>query len=316
MTSTVSRLHAEAGAHRRRAHAHAPPARLDLHRAVVAEHVTRADERHRRVRPHDFPGAGERRERRTAAAGQDEREEREREEQAHSGRARERRRGRNRRWQHRKGGRVQRDHPPTYPAVLTDSPITLFLLAINVLVGIHSLAIDPETVGRLAFRPVLVRQGEWWRFFTAGFAHVGFGHLLFNMITLFSFGPVIEQILGPLAYILVYIGSDLAANALTYWRHKDDPGYSAVGASGAISGVLFSFCLFYPFEKIYLMLAIPMWSIVFAVLYIGVSVYAAGQGKGRIAHEAHLGGALGGVALTIALYPRSLQIFLSQIGLG
>ena len=200
--------------------------------------------------------------------------------------------------------------------MIFDSPITLFLMAINVLVGVHSLFVDPTTVGRLAFKPALVRQGEWWRFFTAGFAHVGLAHLLFNMFTLYFFGPVIEALLGPLRYVLVYLGSDLAANALTYWRHKDDPGYSAVGASGAVSGVLFSFCLFFPFEKIYIFFALPMWAIVFAVVYIVGSVYAAGQGGGRVAHEAHIGGALGGLALTIALYPAALQIFLAQMGLG
>jgi membrane associated rhomboid family serine protease len=136
------------------------------------------------------------------------------------------------------------------------------------------------------------------------------------MVTLFFFGPVIEQILGPIGYLVVYVGSDLAANALTYWRHRNNPSYSAVGASGAVSGVLFSFCLFFPLEKIYIFFAIPMWAIVFAVVYIVGSVYAAGQGGGRVAHEAHIGGALGGLALTLLLFPEAIQIFLSQIGLG
>ena len=200
---------------------------------------------------------------------------------------------------------------------MSDAPVTLFLIALNVLVGVHSMFVDPDTVGRLAFRPVLVRQGQWWRFLTAGFAHVGFAHLLFNMFTLFFFGPVIEAALGPVRYVVVYLGSDLAANALTYWRHKDDPGYSAVGASGAVSGVLFAFCLFFPWEKIYLFLIpIGIPAVVFAFLYIGLSVYAAGQGGGRVAHEAHIGGAVGGLALTILLYPAALPIFLGQIGLG
>ena len=200
---------------------------------------------------------------------------------------------------------------------MSDAPVTLFLIALNVLVGVHSMFVEPATVGRLAFRPVLVRQGQWWRFLTAGFAHVGFAHLLFNMFTLFFFGPVIEAALGPVRYLVVYLGSDLAANALTYWRHKDDPGYSAVGASGAVSGVLFAFCLFFPWEKIYLFLIpIGIPAVVFAFLYIGLSVYAAGQGGGRVAHEAHIGGAVGGLALTILLYPAALPIFLGQIGLG
>ena len=197
-----------------------------------------------------------------------------------------------------------------------DAPVTFFFLVLNVLVGVYSLFVDPELVGRWAFRPYhVVRDKEWGRWITAGFVHVGLGHLAFNMITLFFFGPEIEGVLGPWRFLAVYVGSELAANALTYWRHKDNPAYSAVGASGAISGVMFSFVLFAPFAMLYIFFAIPMPAIVFAVLYVVLSIYAAKQRAGRIAHEAHLGGALGGLVLTLLLYPASLGIFLRQVGL-
>ena len=197
-----------------------------------------------------------------------------------------------------------------------DAPVTFFFLVLNVLVGVYSLFVDPGLVGRWAFRPYhVVRDKEWGRWITAGFVHVGLGHLAFNMITLFFFGPEIEGVLGPWRFLAVYVGSELAANALTYWRHKDNPAYSAVGASGAISGVMFSFVLFAPFAMLYIFFAIPMPAIVFAVLYVVLSIYAAKQRAGRIAHEAHLGGALGGLVLTLLLYPASLGIFLRQVGL-
>ena len=199
--------------------------------------------------------------------------------------------------------------------LLLSSPVTLFMLTVNVLIGLVTLTSRPELIDAWAFKPYqVVREREWSRWLTAGFVHVGFGHLLFNMVTLFFFGPVVEQTMGSASFLAVYLGSEITANALTYWRHRENPAYSAVGASGAISGVLFSFCLFYPFEKIYLMLIpIGIWAVVFAPLYIVISVYMAGSGRGRVAHEAHIGGALGGLALTVLLYPEAVQIFLDQI---
>lgn len=199
---------------------------------------------------------------------------------------------------------------------LLTTPVTAFFLLINVLVGVYSLAVEPELIGRWAFRPAAVRKGEWERWLTAGFVHTGLAHLAFNMITLWSFGPHIERTIGWWRFLVVYVGSELAANALTYWRHRDDPAYSAVGASGAISGVVFSFVLFAPWAMLGVLFIIPMPAIVFAFLYIAFSIYASNQQVGRVAHEAHLGGALGGILLTIALFPEALATFLYQMGVG
>ncbi len=203
------------------------------------------------------------------------------------------------------------------PQLLAEAPVTLLLLAANIGVGLYALASNPALIGRLAFRPYgFAHRGEYGRLLTAGFVHGSLGHLAVNMLTLFFFGPVIEGVLGPAKFVAVYFGSEIAANVATLVKHRDDPGYSAVGASGAISGVVFSFCLFAPLELLYLFFAIPIPAILFAVLYVGFSVYASQQGGGRIAHEAHLGGALGGVVLTLLVYPAALGIFLHQLGLG
>ncbi len=197
-----------------------------------------------------------------------------------------------------------------------DTPVTLILLLVNVLVSGYTLLQDDSLIDRLGFRPVRIReQREWYRFITAGFVHGGLAHLAFNLITLYFFGPLLEVVLGSLNFIVLYFGSELAAHALTYWFHQGDEGYNAVGASGAISGIVFAFCLFAPFEKLYLFFAVPIPAILFAIGFVAVSIYAMNRTRGRlggIAHEAHLGGALGGVVLTILLEPRALQVFLSH----
>lgn len=200
--------------------------------------------------------------------------------------------------------------------LLSLPPVTLFFLVLNVAVGAYTLLANPSLIDQWAFKPYrVVREREWSRWVTAGFVHVGFAHLLFNMVTLYFFGPYVEAVLGSVRFLIVYLGSELAANALTYAKYRNAPQYSAVGASGAISGVLFAFCLFEPFAMLGIMFIIPMPAIVFAVLYVALSIYASRREVGRVAHEAHLGGALGGLALTILLYPAAVSIFLDQIGL-
>lgn len=213
-----------------------------------------------------------------------------------------------------------------------ETPVTILLLAINGLVSGYALLVDHSLVDRLAFRPDrILRHGEYQRLITAGFVHVGIGHLAFNMITLYFFGPPLELLMGPGSFLVLYFGSELAAHGLSLLLNQDDPHYSAIGASGAISGVVFSFCLFRPFAMLGVFFVIPMPAIVFAVIYVVGSLYAlrrsdrqrrAGSVGGGIAHEAHLGGALGGLLLTIILEPRalpafvrSIQAFLESIGL-
>ncbi len=205
---------------------------------------------------------------------------------------------------------------------MADAPVTLLLLIANVLVSGYTLLGNPGLIDRLSLKPRrMVQHGEYGRLFTAGFVHVGLAHLAFNMITLFFFGPVLEGLLGPGGFLLVYVGAELAAHGLSVALHRDNPHYAAVGASGAVSGVVFGFCLFYPLAPIYLFLIpIGIPAALFALLYVGFSIYAMQGGReqgmtGGIAHEAHIGGALGGLVLTILLEPRAVPIFLDQIGL-
>ncbi|WP_456429931.1 rhomboid family intramembrane serine protease [Rhodocaloribacter sp.] len=198
------------------------------------------------------------------------------------------------------------------------APVTLLLLVINVMVSGYALLMDQSLIDRLAFKPRRIREhGEYYRFVTGGFVHVGLGHLAFNMLTLYFFGPYLEYVVGSGRFLLIYFGSEMAAHAVTMVLQRKNPKYSAVGASGAISGLVFAYCLFNPFSRIGLFFAvwIPAW--LFAVGFVVVSVVAMRRREagaaGGLAHEAHLGGALGGVVLTILLEPRSLELFLGQI---
>jgi membrane associated rhomboid family serine protease len=210
---------------------------------------------------------------------------------------------------------------------LLQSPITLALLLLNVGISGYAMLADLRLIDELSFRPTRIqREGEYYRFLTAGFVHGGGAHLAFNMITLYFFGPLLEtgagfrgfEGLGPGPFLVLYFGSELAAHGLTFLMHRGDPQYAAVGASGAISGVLFAFCLYAPLAMLGVMMVIPMPAILFAVLYVVVSIYALGQrqpgGHGGIAHEAHLGGALAGIVITILLdYPRPINAFLREM---
>ncbi|RMH53462.1 MAG: rhomboid family intramembrane serine protease [Bacteroidetes bacterium] len=204
---------------------------------------------------------------------------------------------------------------------LSVAPATFILLLLNVLISGYALFGDGSLVERMAFRPRrILDQKEYYRLITAGFVHVSLAHLAFNMITLYFFGPLLEMRLGTLRFLVLFFGAELAAHGLSLWMHRDNLSYAAVGASGAVSGVVFAFCLYRPFAKLYVFFAIPITAIVFALLYVVGSIYAMRRAQaegvqGGIAHEAHLGGAVGGLLLTILLDPQAIAIFLAHFGL-
>lgn len=200
-------------------------------------------------------------------------------------------------------------------------PATLSLLIANVAVSLYALLVNPEIIDRFAFKPERVRyHGEGYRMLSSGFLHANLPHLLFNMITLYFFGPTIEILMGVIPFLVIYFGSALAASVWPMMKYRDVAGYAAVGASGSISGVLFAHCLFFPLNKLYLFfIPIGIPAVVFAIGFAGFSYYAANRPEkgagfmGQIAHEAHLGGALGGLVITLLLEPRVLLSFFRQL---
>lgn len=192
---------------------------------------------------------------------------------------------------------------------------TISLIIITVIVSM--LAFNQQRImNRLVFWGPAVGRGQFDRFITYGFVHADGFHLLFNMITLFFFGSFIEQFYRQYAFdmgfALFYLGGLIVSILPSYIKHKNDVNWLSLGASGAVSAILFAFILFRPWNLIFVFF-IPVPAIIFAILYVGYSVWANRRGQSGINHSAHLWGAAYGVICTIILQPALIPHFLNQL---
>ncbi len=196
--------------------------------------------------------------------------------------------------------------------VIIASTVIVSLLAWN----------QPELFSKLKFNPFLTKERkEYWRLVSYGLIHADWIHLFVNMFVLYSFGSLVTQyfeLLFPgksiFYYLILYIGGLLVASAPGYGKHKDNPYYNAVGASGAVSAVLFSSIVFNPMAKIYLFfvpIGIP--AVVFGILYLIYSAYMDKKAKDNVGHDAHFWGGIYGFAITIALKPELFLHFVNEI---
>ena len=197
------------------------------------------------------------------------------------------------------------------------APVTFFLIGITCLVSWMAFN-NRKLMDRLIlWPPAIDKHRQYDRLVTYGFIHGDFMHLLFNMITLFFFGQQIEQlmarVMGVWVYPLFYLSALVVSILPTYLKNQKNPNYLSLGASGAVSAVLFAFVLLAPWSTIGVMF-IPMPAIVFAVLYVGYSIWMDRRGGDRINHSAHLAGAAYGVLFMAIREPRVLGIFLQQLG--
>ncbi len=189
---------------------------------------------------------------------------------------------------------------------LAAAPLAYSLIFINVAISLYALQVNRQFYADNIFHiGAILQQKQYYRMVTSGFLHVDMGHLLLNMFTLYFFGPILEYMVGTMNFAIIYFGSKVIASALPLYTKRHELNYSAAGASGAISGILLSYCVFEPFSLLYLFFAIPVPAVVFAVGYIAYSTLAM-KGESRIGHDAHLGGAIGGVVLTLILFPDAL----------
>lgn len=200
--------------------------------------------------------------------------------------------------------------------------ITIAIIAVTVLVSI--LGLYNETLfSRFKFNPYDIKHsGQWYRFFTYGFLHAGYVHLFINMFVFYSFGQMVEKAFryyfGPkyiLYFLLLYVGALLLSVIPSFGKHKNDVFYSSVGASGAVSAILFSSIIIAPMQKIYLFfIPIGIPAILFGVFYIAYEYWMSRRAKDNIGHDAHLWGAILGLVYTIAMKPVIFLFFLKQLG--
>lgn len=182
--------------------------------------------------------------------------------------------------------------------------ITFILLAANVIPSIMAFR-DYSMMERYKFNiGAVLQRKEYYRIFTGAFLHVNPNHLILNMLSLYFIGRAMPVFFGEIGYLVIYFGALIGGKGLAMLVHQNNPGYSAVGASGAIAGIIFAFVYIQPTSLFYLFFFIPCPAWLFALLFVGISIFGVRTRMGNIGHEAHLGGAITGMLLALALQPK------------
>lgn len=184
--------------------------------------------------------------------------------------------------------------------------ILLLLIGITAVVSYKGFN-DMAFFRKYEFHVASIKAGEQIRMITSGFLHVDIMHLVFNMFTLYIFAPVVYQNLGNLNFVMIYFGSLIAGSLLTMYMHKSQDYYRAVGASGAVTGIVYSSILLFPEMDLYLFfIPIPIPGYIFGIGYLLYSIYGMKAKNDNIGHTAHFGGAIGGYIITLIKEPEML----------
>lgn len=194
-------------------------------------------------------------------------------------------------------------------------PSALVILVFTCLVSLTGLFIAPQLIVRSLFRPYwLVRRAEYPRLITSGFVHADVGHLLFNTITFYSFGFSLERHIGTMMFLALYFSGLLFGNLGTYFRHRKDPKYSCLGASGAILAVMFASIVYFPNQSlITFFFPVPIPAPLFALGYLAFTFYSARRSRDNTNHDAHLGGAVTGLAFVGITNPGAYRNLLATV---
>lgn len=192
---------------------------------------------------------------------------------------------------------------------------TLIIIALTCIVSFAAFK-DRKLLDSLILWPPAVTRGQYYRLVSCGFIHADGTHLLFNMFTLFFFGRAMEQFyqsqLGLFGFAIFYVLGLLVSSLPSWLANRHNAGYRSLGASGAVSAVLFAYILMAPWSLIFLYF-IPVPAILFAIAYVGYSVYMDRKGGGNINHSAHLWGGAYGVLFTIVMEPRVVELFVGRL---
>ena len=199
--------------------------------------------------------------------------------------------------------------------------VTIIIIVVTAIISIMAWN-NYGLMNRWIMNPYQISQhGQYYRLITSGFLHADWGHLFFNMLSLYVFGRFIEQVFsllfglsGPIYLIGFYLVAILVSDIPSYLKHRSNPGYNALGASGGVSAIIFAAILFQPLNPIYIyFIPIGIPGFIFGALYLAYSYYEARRGGSNVNHDAHFYGALFGVLFMIVVYPPVLTSFFEQI---
>ncbi len=197
---------------------------------------------------------------------------------------------------------------PELPALIGQSPAAALLLAAMVIASLIGLFAAPGMIERNLFRPHwLLPRRQYATLVTSAFLHADLAHLFFNAFTFWAFAFSLERAMGTTSFAALYAFGLLVSDLGTYVKHRADPGYQTLGASGAILAVLFAAIVYTPSASLFILpIPVPIPAPLFAVAYLAYSYYASRQARGRINHDAHLSGALAGIAFVALTDPAAL----------
>jgi membrane associated rhomboid family serine protease len=183
--------------------------------------------------------------------------------------------------------------------------VALIIFIITIATSLLGLFGSPKLIDACLFRPYwFLRRKEYHTVITSGLVHGDLMHLLFNMMTFYFFAFMLERYIGSARFLILYLAGLLVSHAGTYFKHKNEPEYACLGASGAISAVLFATIVFFPDQSLFIIpIPVPIPAPLFAIGYLAYTYYAAKQAQGRINHDAHMGGALTGLAFVALIAP-------------
>lgn len=198
--------------------------------------------------------------------------------------------------------------------------MTIYIIIITCAISFIGFS-NPVFLQTLLFEPYSINQRkQYYRFITGGFLHADWMHLFVNMLVLYSFGQAVEYyyagLFGPYSdviFALLYVSAIFAANVSTYFKHQNNSSFRSLGASGAVSAIVFAFILFAPYQKLYLFFALPLPAIVYGILYLVYEYAMSKRGNSIIHHEAHLEGAIYGILFTIVLKPMVAVSFFEKL---
>lgn len=197
---------------------------------------------------------------------------------------------------------------------ISETPVATLIFIFTLVTSLYAFS-NPDIQAKFMLNPYSVSRGQRvYTVITSGMIHQDWGHLLMNMMSYYFFAFQLETMIGHLAFGVLYIASLALSDISTIIKHKEDYWYNSLGASGAVSAVIFSYILFYPFTKMIIFpIPIPIPAVLFGAIYLVYSAYASKQGRGNINHDAHFLGAISGIMITVIFFPQIVPHFIGEL---